>query len=178
MTNRPWQNAHESYLVELINIHAGPTAPSRWRQTSQKIKFALKKEELDRMISELDASTSMLSRLRVAGGALQDDDQQTSSSRTIAKLSHFLSKVQRYTSCLYFAIADGCSMTCHPLHRFKLYLENWSAPLLRKKPQILFRIESLPLSASAELKVWYSAHVEALADEEEEEEQTKSVKER
>ncbi|KAL8915411.1 MAG: hypothetical protein Q9172_006889 [Xanthocarpia lactea] len=135
MPQIPSPNACESYLVELINIHAGPTAPSRWRQTSQKIKFALKKEELERKISELDASTSMLSRLRVAGGALQDDDQQMSSSRTIAKLSHFLSK-------------------------------------------ILFRIESLPLSASAELKVWYSAHVEALADEEEEEEQTESVEER
>ncbi|KAL8931142.1 MAG: hypothetical protein Q9208_000246 [Pyrenodesmia sp. 3 TL-2023] len=173
MPQIPSPDAYESYLVELINTHASPTAPSRWRQTNQKIKFALKKEELDRKISELDVSTSMLSRLRVAGGALQDDDQPTASSRRIAKLSHFLSKVQRYTSCLYFAIANGCSTSCHPLHRFKLYLENWSAPLLRKKPQILFRIESLPVSAPAELKVWCSAHVEALAEDEEEEEQTK-----
>ncbi|KAL8832344.1 MAG: hypothetical protein Q9170_004914 [Blastenia crenularia] len=145
------KQAHGNCLSDLIKSHTNSTRDTLWRQTSQKFKFALKKDELDQKISELDASTSMLSRLRVAGGLIQDDDQQPSSSRRIEKLSNFLNKIQSYTSRLYSAIGESCSMSCHPLHRFKLYLEDQSAPLLRKKPQIFFRIEALPVLTPAEL---------------------------
>lgn len=158
------QQAQGSYLLDLINLHANSTKTSRWRQTSQKFKFALEKEELDQKISELDMSTSMLSRLRVAGGLLQDDDQLPSSGR-IRRLTGFLNKAQRYTSDLYSAIRESCPTSCHTLHRFKLYLEDQSAPLLRKKPQISFRIEALPVPTPAELRAWYYAHVETLEEE-------------
>ncbi|KAL8676088.1 MAG: hypothetical protein Q9186_007356, partial [Xanthomendoza sp. 1 TL-2023] len=166
LTSRvPSQQAHKSYLVDLINTHSTSSGNTRWRETSQKFKFALKKDELDQKISELNASTLMLSRLRVAGGLIQDDTQHPTSSRSIEKLSNFLSKIQKHTRRLYFAIADGCSSSCHPLHRFKLYLEDRSAPLLKRKPAVYFRIESLPSPNHTELHTWHCAHVEALEEE-------------
>ena len=152
-------------MEELIKLNSRSREQSQWRQTGQKIKFALKKDELDSKISRLDASTSMLSRLRVAGGLLQDEGQQSSSSRRTEKLTAFLNKLQRYTRCLYFAIADGCATGCHSLHRSKLFLEDRSAPLLRKKPKVSFQIELASLPISAEGNAWHYAHVEVLDNE-------------
>ncbi|KAI4142923.1 MAG: hypothetical protein LQ341_003066 [Variospora aurantia] len=154
-----------NYLAGLIETHSTPNGKFGWRETGQKIKFALKKDELDRMISELDASTSMLSKVHVAGAGMQDDDPQGTSSRTIEKLSTFLNRIQRYSSPLYSAIAGGCSFTCHDLHRFKLYLEDRSAPLLRKKTQISFRVECNPIRNSAPPEECYCAYVEAVDEE-------------
>ncbi|KAL8816326.1 MAG: hypothetical protein Q9223_004640 [Gallowayella weberi] len=161
----PSQPACKSYLDSLIDVYWTSSGNARWRETSQKFKFALKKDELDQKISELNASTLMLSRLRVAGGLIQDDTQQATHSRSIEKLSNFLGKIQKHTHRLYFAIANGCSSTCHPLHRFKLYLEDRSAPLLKRKPAVHFRIESLPSPNDMEIQAWHGAHVEALEEE-------------
>ncbi|KAL8810331.1 MAG: hypothetical protein Q9200_002668 [Gallowayella weberi] len=161
----PSQPACESYLDSLIDVYWTSSGNARWRETSQKFKFALKKDGLDQKISELNASTLMLSRLRVAGGLIQDDTQQATHSRSIEKLSNFLGKIQKHTHRLYFAIANGCSSTCHPLHRFKLYLEDRSAPLLKRKPAVHFRIESLPSPNDMEIQAWHGAHVEALEEE-------------
>ena len=160
----------------MIDNHSPRTELSRWQKTSQKIKFALKKEELDRKITELDASTLMLSRLRIAGSSLQDNDQRGLASRSIVKLSSFLSKVHEYTKNLYFAIASGCPKSCHSLHRFKLYLEDWSAPLLKKKPTISFRIESFPLPPAEGHREWHAANVQALTEDEDDKEEQRKRK--
>ncbi|KAL8801036.1 MAG: hypothetical protein Q9182_004728 [Xanthomendoza sp. 2 TL-2023] len=161
----PSQQPCKSYLDNLIDIYSASSGTAHWRETSQKFKFALKKDELDQKISELNDSTLMLSRLRVAGSLIQEDTPQATHSRSIEKLSNFLGKIQKHTQSLYFAIADGCSSSCHPLHRFKLYLEDRSAPLLKRKPAIHFRIESLPSPNDTELQAWHCAHVEALEEE-------------
>ncbi|KAL9015977.1 MAG: hypothetical protein Q9185_006655 [Variospora sp. 1 TL-2023] len=155
----------QNYLAGLIGTHSTPTEKFGWREAGQKIKFALKKDELDRMIAELDASTSMLRKVHVAGAGMQDDDPQFLSSRTIEKLSIFLNKIQRYSSALYSAIAGGCSLSCHDMHRFKLYLEDRFAPLLRKKTQISFQVECNPIRNSASPEECYCAHVEAVDEE-------------
>ncbi|KAL8974342.1 MAG: hypothetical protein Q9197_001414 [Variospora fuerteventurae] len=155
----------QNYLAGLIETHSTPTEKFGWREAGQKIKFALKKDELDRLIAELDASTSMLRKVHVAGAGMQHDDPQFLSSRTIEKLSIFLNKIQRYSSPLYSAIAGGCSLSCHDMHRFKLYLEDRSAPLLRKKTQISFRVECNPIPNSAPPEECYCAHVEAVDEE-------------
>ncbi|KAL8669620.1 MAG: hypothetical protein Q9168_005795 [Polycauliona sp. 1 TL-2023] len=160
-TRDPSPQTHKNYLADLIDIYSSSTGLSQWSQTSQKIKFALKKDELVQKISELNDSTKMLERLRVAGGMLQDDDRPASSSPRLKKLSSFLNKIQKFSGRLYFAIADACNPGCHPLHSFKLYLEDRSAPLLKKNPRVFFRIEPL----STDDKAWYCTHVEAFEEE-------------
>lgn len=147
-------------LLNLIKANARNDHSSQWRQVSGKIRFALKKEELDARISELNASRKMLSSLRKNGELLKDDVTQPSTSRATDKLVKFLSQIHKHTEHLYSAIADTISTQCHASHRTQLYLEDRSAPLQRKQSRIRFRVGIMPNLSSATKGPWRYAEVE------------------
>ena len=96
------------------------------------IKFSLKKDELDRRITEIIASTNSLKRLRETSASLHDTGIP-SSSRTIAKFASFLQRIQRHAYSLYGAIAQRLASGCHHEHGTRFYLEGQSA-ILQKEP--------------------------------------------
>ena len=97
----------------------------------KRIKFSLKKDELDRRITEIVESTNSLKRLRETSASLHDNS--ISSSRTIAKFALFLQRIHRYANSLYGAIAQKLASGCHHEHGTRFYLEGQSA-ILQKKP--------------------------------------------
>ena len=154
------------FLKKLTEANAFAAEGVGWRQTGRRIKFALKKDELDQKIDNLNKSTKMLSRLRISGDFMHDEDIPVSPSRTTAKLTTFLSKVQKYSSCLYSAISAGWAIGCHSSHRTNLYLADCSAPMLRKKPLVSFQIELGSMAASKARNAWHYVQVDVLNDDE------------
>ena len=98
----------------------------------KRIKFSLKKDELDRRITEIIASTDSLKRLRETNASLHNTGSH-SSSRNIAKFASFLQRIQRHASTLYVAIAQKLASGCHHEHGTRFYLDGQSA-ILQKRP--------------------------------------------
>ena len=113
----------------------------------KKVKFALGKDELVQRIRDLERSTEILSKLRIASVSINEASIQ-STSRTIGKFTVFLQKARDHAINLYSAISVGWTTACHPEHRLGLYLESRSAILRRKRSPIVFRValESVPHS--------------------------------
>ncbi|KAL6718530.1 hypothetical protein ACLMJK_004622 [Lecanora helva] len=163
------QTGHSRYLEGLIRNNA-MQKKSILSQTVQKIKFALNKDEVDRLISELDASTVKMSRFRGLGERLQDEGTP-SSSRTVATFATFLRKVQTYSNHLYSAISAGCSINCHPSHTTNIYLEDRSAPLLRKKAlksPVTFNIELVSDTETPKEPTQRHANIQVVVEDEHE----------
>ena len=94
----------------------------------KRIKFSLKKDELERRISELIEATNTLRRLREISTQLHDTSIP-SSSRSIAKFATFLQRIQSHANSLYGAIAQRLASGCHHEHGTKFYLNGQSAVL-------------------------------------------------
>ena len=105
----------------------------------KKIKFALGKDELVHRIRDLEKSTEMLSRLRVASASINEASIQ-STSRTVERFALFLQKARNHAISLYSAISTGWMTGCHPEHKVGLFLESRSAPLHRKRNPIKFHV--------------------------------------
>lgn len=117
---------------------------------------------MDQRISELDNSTKMLRRLRLSGALLHEENVQ-SSSRTIAKLTAFLHKIQGHAASLHSAISASWAVGCHTEHRTNLYLENRSAPLMREKPRVTFKLDVGFITQPTDSKIlWYKAQIDLL----------------
>ena len=112
----------------------------------RRIKFILRKDELERQISELIKSTDSLRRLREMSSSLYDNSTQ-SSSRTTAKFANFLEGIQRHAQSLYGAMAQRLAWGCHHEHEAKFYLEGQSAIFLKKALPLNFRLAIEALEA-------------------------------
>ena len=108
-------------------------------QFRKRIKFSLRKDELERRINELMESTNSLRRLRETSASLYDNSTQ-SSSRTIAKFAIFLQGIQRHARSLYGAMAQMLAVGCHHEHGTKLYLEGQSAVLQKRSLPVNFKL--------------------------------------
>ena len=110
----------------------------------KRIRFSIRKDELERRISELIRSTDSLRRLRETSASLYDSSTH-SSSRTITKFAVFLQGIQKHAQSLYGAIAQRLAWGCHHEHGAKFYLEGRSAMLLKRVLPLNFRwaIEAL-----------------------------------
>ena len=116
-------------LKELLRANESKEGKYEFRK---RIKFSLKKDELDRRITEIIESTNSLKRLRETSASLHDNGIQ-SSSRTIAKFAYFLQRIQGHANSLYVALAQKLASGCHHQHGTRFYLEGQSA-ILQKKP--------------------------------------------
>ena len=96
---------------------------------AKKIKFSLKKDELENRIGELNDATTTLRRVRDTSVSRTELTVE-STSRMVAKFTAALNVVRDNAHRLYSAIS--CAYTsCHPKHETRLYLESRSA-LMRK----------------------------------------------
>jgi hypothetical protein len=128
----------------------------------KRIRFSLKKEDLDRRIKELDNSTERLRRVRDTSVLRQEVTFQ-STSRTTAKFTTALHSVRGHATCLYSAISLGYVAGCHPEHEIRLYLEGRSGQMQNirsrsfKKPKVTFTLAFTPApepsTCKAEIKV-------------------------
>ena len=123
-------------------------------EIGKRIKFSIKKDELDGLIKELDESGIMLSRLRTSRTAIYDQSTQTA-SRTSTKLCLFLNRIREHILSLHSALHQGWMSGCHPQHRVCLYLDGNSAPLRKMKIPIEFKLalpdpESSPTNLTLE----------------------------
>ena len=112
----------------------------------KRIKFSLRKDELERRISELIRSTDSLRRLRETSASLYDNSTH-SSSRTITKFANFLQGIQRHAQSLYGAIAQRLAWGCHHDHGAKFYLDGRSAIFLKRALPLGFKLAIEALEA-------------------------------
>lgn len=151
------------YLEELIKANSKPNGNFDLRG---KIKFSMKKEELEQKIAELDKSTIMLERLRLSG-SLMHDENINSSSRTITKLAGFLHSIRKHANSLYSAISSGWAAGCHAEHRIRLYLENRSAPLQKERSIITFKLDLAVMSQTLPSKLrWQQTQIDLFEEAE------------
>ena len=130
----------------------------------KRIKFSLKKDELQRRIGELINATNTLRRLRETTVSLHDNGIQ-SSSRTIAKFATFLQLIQRHADSLYGAIAQRLASGCHYEHGTKFYLEGQSAVLQKKLLPIDFKLAiEAPQARAVEGNIRHEICIEVLED--------------
>ncbi|KAJ5739887.1 hypothetical protein N7533_012671 [Penicillium manginii] len=113
---------------------------------TKRIKFSIRKEDLQKQIAELNDCNEALSRLRIRSAEVKSFAAQPM-SRTIAKFASVLNGVQNYAQRLYSAISSGCTDECHLEHETRLFLQTRSSEMNTKhqKPQIL---KQTPLSFS------------------------------
>ncbi|KAJ5908063.1 hypothetical protein N7495_000745 [Penicillium taxi] len=103
---------------------------------TKRIKFSVRKEDLQRQIYELDESTKTLSRLRDHSIARQNVTTQPR-SRAITRFTAALNIVQNYAQCLYSAVSYGCIAGCHPEHEARLFLQTRWPEMDQKYPKSL-----------------------------------------
>lgn len=123
-------------LKELLEANKSKEGKYEFKK---RIKFSLKKDELDRRITEIIESTNSLKRLRETSASLYDSSIQ-SSSPTIAKFAFFLQRIQRHANSLYIALAQKLASGCHQEHGTRFYLEGQSAILQKEPLPISFKL--------------------------------------
>ena len=149
-------------LKELLRANESKGGRYQFRK---RIKFSLRKDELERRIIELTESTNSLRRLRETSASLYDNATQ-SSSRTITKLAGSLQGIQRHAESLYGAIAQKLSCGCHHEHGTKFYLESRSAVLQKGSLPIDFNLTiEAPETGMPERKPRYEICIEVLEND-------------
>ncbi|KAL2861219.1 uncharacterized protein BJX67DRAFT_367074 [Aspergillus lucknowensis] len=102
----------------------------------KKIKFALQKEDINAQITELEATTKILSRINKQSTREEAVSVQ-SSSRTITRLASTLASIRKSAERLYSAISQAYLHTCHDRHEVQLFLQTRSSLIQGVKPRTL-----------------------------------------
>ncbi|KAL4986565.1 hypothetical protein BDW68DRAFT_178687 [Aspergillus falconensis] len=109
------------------------------RQLPKKIRFPIKRDELDRQIQDLDNATMMLRRISDNMTALRVQVSLQTRSRQISRLTSALSTVRNYARRLYSAVASAYPSHCHPHHEARLFLRSRSYFLERASEDKLWK---------------------------------------
>ena len=104
-----------------------------------RIKFALRRDELEERISDLVDSINRLGKLRDISASLQDYSIQHC-SRTMAEVAAFLQHVQDNAKLLYGAMERELASGCHNEHATRFYLEGHSAVLQKRQMPTIFKL--------------------------------------
>ena len=131
--NLTFPKANPTDLKELIKINSKPSGKL---EVGKRIRFSIKKDELDGLIKELNEGSIMLSRLCASGTAMYEESTQTA-SRTSTKLSLLLNRVRKNILSLHSALYQGWKSGCHPRHN--IYLATAPVRTLWRSEQILRR---------------------------------------
>ena len=135
--------AKSGNLQQVVRANESKSGRYEFRR---RIKFGLRKDELEQRIIELIRSTDSLRRLRETSASLYDNSTQ-SSSKTITKFAIFLQRIQRHAQSLYGAIAQRLAWECHHEHWANFYLEGRSAILLKRAMPLNFKLAIEALEA-------------------------------
>lgn len=156
----------EGQLTALLRAH--PKVNGRYKFT-RKLKFTLKKDELENQIYELNKSTKILTRLQ-GSSAMRQEVTVQSNSRTISKFASTLSAVRDYAYKLYSSIALKYTDNCHVEHEVRLYLSMRSSALEKtkslKRSPIDFTVAFTPAIVSSERStLLYKTSIAVLEDD-------------
>lgn len=134
----------------------------------KRLKFTMRKDDLQRAIAELDGCTLMLSRLRVISTLVHEQSTLCVSQKT-AKMVKLAHKVRESAAALHGAISRSWNRQCHTAHHAHLYLSTRldcferSAPKRRPDqsavPEFKVALEGLTGSAN---KVHFTGTIKTL----------------
>ncbi|PGH26816.1 hypothetical protein AJ80_01582 [Polytolypa hystricis UAMH7299] len=135
---------------------------------TKKIKFSLRKEDLDAQITELERSAKVWSRINkqsMRGEAVAVQ----SNSRTITKFASALATIRSSAHRLYSAISRGYVDSCHEQHEAQLFLQTRSALIQGpkqkslKKPPVPFEVAFCVAAVTPGQGVWsYKTEVQVI----------------
>ncbi|KAL4938397.1 hypothetical protein BDV06DRAFT_231900 [Aspergillus oleicola] len=102
-------------LESLVRTYTGSQLP-------KKIRFSVKRDELDKQIWDLNNATTALRRISDNMTALRVQVAINSSSRQIARFASALGAVRDYAKRLYSAVSAAYPAPCHAHHEARLLL--------------------------------------------------------
>ncbi|KUM57667.1 hypothetical protein ACN42_g9514 [Penicillium freii] len=117
-----------------VLIQANPPQPNGSYEFTKKIKFALKKDDLERHIKDLENATNNLSRIRDYSRLRTPVTLQSTSSPASRIMSSF-DAIRSHACRLYATISTAYAETCHPEHEAHLFLQSRAKSLLAKGPK-------------------------------------------
>ena len=131
------------------------------------IKFALRKEEIDKQIDILVDSEKDLSRLHeVCASLYQMNISPGPSPNRSRKLAKSLDRVRDYANQLYTAISSGWSSGCHSAHEAKLILEDrieegssHKNSLRKQKPNLRFQVVFASEPSAGPDVLWHESEI-------------------
>ena len=135
-----------------------------------RIKFSVKKDELDELIAALKESRQSLED--IARAHVTKDVPLPTSSPKATGLARFYDRIQGHANNLYSAICTAWADNCHVIHTTRFLLNSWPEAIStrRKKPRIAFRVAFAYGSQPGEMESCEEVGVEIL-DEDDVEEQ-------
>lgn len=131
-------------------------------QYKKRIRFSLKKDELEQQIRKLIETTNTMRKLRDLTATLNDSSSH-SLSRTIAKFATFLQGIRGHAKLLYEAIAQRLACGSHHEHGTKFHLGGQAAVLRTNLKPLSFKLAIEAQEAGTrEGSVQYEVGVEVL----------------
>ena len=137
-----------------------------------RIKFSVKKDELDELIVALKESRQSLEDIARAR-ATKDVPLPTSSPKATG-LARFFDQIQGHANNLYSAICTAWADDCHVNHTTRFLLHSWPEAIStrRKKPHIAFKVAFAYGSQPGEMESCKEVGVEILDEDDVEEQAT------
>jgi hypothetical protein len=89
----------------------------------KRLRFSMRKDDLEEIIKELDRTSQILSRLRETSQEANQAIMQLPSVKT-TKLISIFQQIQKRAYSLYGAIIKSWGKSCHDRHNARLYLDN------------------------------------------------------
>lgn len=137
-----------------------------------RIRFSVKKDELDELIAALKESRQSLED--IARARVTKDVPLPTSSHKATGLARFFDQIQGHASDLYSAISTAWADNCHVDHTTRFLLKSWPEAIStrRKKPRIAFKVAFAYGSQPGELEACKEIGVEILDEDDVEEQAT------
>ena len=134
----------------------------------KRIKFSVKKDELDELIAALKDSRRSLED--IARARVTKDVALPTSSPGAVRLARFFNRIQGHAIDLYSSIHAAWADECHSNHTTRFLLNSWSKAISTKqKPRIVFEVAFVSSSRPGGVESCKEVGVELLNDEDFEE---------
>lgn len=133
-----------------------------------RIKFSVKKDELDELIAALKDSRRSLED--IARARVNKDVALLTSSPRAVHLARFFDRIQGHAISLYSGICAAWADECHPNHAARFLLNSWSEAIsTRRKPHIAFEVAFASYSQPGGMEPCKEVGVEILNEDDIEE---------
>lgn len=111
----------QDFTLEDLADHAKKTKQSNGKfEFGKSLRVSLDVDDLQGRLKELDESTSMMSRLRISGQAV--DETQSVSNKAQKRMLLVLENMRRHAESMYSALCQSWIQGCHLGHSANLYL--------------------------------------------------------
>lgn len=156
-------------LSTIIEIHSSPDTKIELRQG---FKLTLRKDDVDRKITEIKESTNVLWQLQSIGFSIRQLEA-TTPSRNSKEMAYSLIRIRDYADRLYNAIALSWNPGCHSSRQASLMLKDRveaSVPASKHRiknpsPPLSFELVLASERTIACNSLWQEGYVEVIEDE-------------